>query len=623
MRVLLACLVLTWGCTPPEVCGDPVDGAWSFTDRTRAWGLKGVAGTRLAAADVDGDGWTDLVVSEGDAFGRDDFAAGERFHHLLLNRPDGEGGRTFEDATVASGLFQPRKGDAAKVGRASMLHVFGDLDGDGDLDVVAGTFWDGSKAADDTGDRTEVLLNDGAGVFTLAARTDAWVAEGYATTGLSLVDADADGALDLWMTGWYHVYGSLPSEQDRLLLGDGAGGFANATGPRGLKMDEGASRATWLDGTARRPAFGATACDLDGDGREDLLASNYARSWNQQWMQQADGTFVDVARTSGFSDDGLSDVSGNQFYRCWCTVNACDPDPGPAAIDCEGNTSSWQAGWDDQPHRQGGNTFGTVCADLDDDGDADLLNAEIAHWWAGEASDRSQILVNDGTGAFTRPGLEATGLLRTYETASWDEGDLFAAAADLDLDGDKDLLLATTDYPGTRLHVFRADDTLRYAEVAEAAGLAHPWPASLAVADFDRDGDLDVVTGSSTSRSGTPWEAHEVHLYVNGVQGGNRLRLRLEGDGANRTGLGARVVVEAGGVRRHHRIDGGQGHMAMQHDTVLTLGLGDACTAERVEVTWPGGQVDAYEGVRAGWEVTLVQGGELRHELPLEPASGG
>ena len=43
-----------------------------------------------------------------------------------------------------------------------------------------------------------------------------------------------------------------------------------------------------------------------------------------------------------------------------------------------------------------------------------------------EAGD--EILINDGTGAFTRPGVGRTGLARTWPSASWDQGDLFAAA---------------------------------------------------------------------------------------------------------------------------------------------------------------------------------------------------
>ncbi|MCB9680944.1 MAG: CRTAC1 family protein [Alphaproteobacteria bacterium] len=622
---VLSCLAaLSCHVRPPEVCG--ASGTpWSFQERSQAWGLDGAHGTRLSAADLDGDGYPDLVAMEGDAFGRDSFDDDQRFHFVLMNRPTSDGGRTFVDATIDSGLFAPRDADPSQFGRAGQLAVFGDLDGDGDVDALVGQFYDRllvDRGTVDPGDRTEVMLNDGTGHFTFAPTSDVTVPRGYATTGASLVDVDRDGILDVWITGWYVTYGELEAHQDELFRGVGDGTFTRVTEGSGLEMIKGRDGQDWIDGAARRPGMGATACDLDGDGREDLLATNYGRSWNQQWMQQEDGTFVDVARTSGFSDDGDLTYDDNAFYRCWCAVNGCTPDPGPSPLaDCAANAASWTPGWDDQPHRLAGNSFSTVCADVDDDGDMDLLTAEITHWWAGEGSDATELLLNDGTGRFSRPGIQRTGLARTWPSASWDQGDLFAAMADLDNDGDKDLLVASTDYPDTRLFTWRHDDGVRFTEVGPDVGLDQPWPASLAIADFDLDGDLDVVSGSSTTRTGTPWTSHELHLYENQLDGGNALRLRLHGKDANTSGIGARVQVTTGDRTTTWRLDGGQGHMAMQHDLALHVGLGEACTADDVVVTWPDGTVDHYPGVRGGYAVTLKEGGGARYGDPLRPAA--
>ena len=78
--------------------------------------------------------------------------------------------------------------------------------------------------------------------------------------------------------------------------------------------------------------------------------------------------------------------------------------------------------------------------------------------------------------------------------------------------------------------------------MSDATGMNQPWPAGIAMADFDADGDVDLVTGSSLARSGTPWTAREVHLYENVAPVGNWLRVR----GAP---VGARVEVDAGGLR--------------------------------------------------------------------------
>lgn len=603
---------------PPLICNEvsPYAGELAFTDRTEDWGLVGINGGRLSSADLDGDGFPDLIVSEGSFFGRDNFEAGVRYHYVLMNRENPDGGRMFVDETVQSGLFAPREGDPTQVGRASQVNIMGDVDNDGDLDVFSGQFFDGSNRDDDPGDRSELLLNAGDGTFSLAPPSDLSVNGGYATSGGSFADYNADGLLDLFVVGWYEAYGQLYGEQDHSYKGDGTGAFLDTTPTTGLTMTRGRSLQDWVDGEARRPAFGGTTCDLNGDALPDLLVSNYGRAWNQQWMSQGDGTMADIAMESGFASDEVYDYSDNQFYRCYCSVYGCDPDPGaPAFSDetCATYADYWAPGWDDLPHRLAGNSFTTACGDVDNDGDNDVLTSEIVHWHIGGSSDPSELLLNDGEGRFVRPGNAANGLERDWSRSDWNAGDLFTAFFDFDGDGWKDILLVSSDYPGDRMFLFRQIAPGQFEEIADAAGIAHPWPAGATVADFDRDGDLDVITGSSNARSGSPWETHEVHIYENTLPARNSVRIRLEGVAANRAGIGARVELTADdGLSQMAEVNGGYGHMGMQNDTALTFGLGAACAIPEVTVTWPGGAVDLYTDVPANYAVTLVQGGELR-----------
>lgn len=599
---------------PEEICDDA--GVWpytgGFTDATGSWGLSEVRGGRMSAADLDGDGYPDLIVSDVTSHTRDDFAAGERYHYVLFNREGVGGGRTFVDGTQESGLFAPRDGGDA--GRAAQIHVFGDVDNDGDTDVFSGSFYDGNASDTDPGDRSELMLSNGDGTFTMAAQSDIHVDDGYATAGASFTDANGDGLLDLWVVGWYERYGYLYAEQDRLYLGQGDGTFRDETEDAGLEMKRGFNTGDWEDGAARRPAFGATACDLNGDTWPDLLASNYGRSWNQQWMNDGAALFTDTSMESGFAADDNLDYSDNQYYRCYCEVYGCDPDPGAASLaDCETYAAYWAPGWDDQPHRLAGNSFSTACGDVDNDGDNDLLTSEIVHWHIGQSSDPSELLLNDGAGAFSRPGNDSNGLARTWPSSSWNAGDLYTAFADLDLDGWKDVLVASSDYEDTRLFAWRQVAPGQFEEVGETVGLDHPWPAGLVVADFDLDGDLDVVTGSSYARGGSPWTEREVHLYENQLSGGNHLRLTLEGEAANRAGVGARVEVRAGDLVQTYEVSGGYGHFGMHQDLALTIGLGEACSADEIVVTWPGGEVDTYSGVLANYAVVLGQGGAVEY----------
>ncbi len=602
MPALLALLLLP-ACIHPRICHEaaavPDDGP-AFALATEDWGLSDVRGTHLSTADFDGDGFPDLLVTRGT--GHTDHAGEEQWVHLLRNTGEG----TFEDVTHTSGVLADRDGGET---RSFQLGIWGDVNNNGHLDLFTGVWYDRNQEDTYAGQVNEILLNQGDGTFALAEPSD--VSFAGALAGAAFVDFDRDGILDLWLVGWYERYGQVHGEQDRLLRGNGDGTFTDVTEERGLAMIRGSATADFTSGQARRPSFGATACDLTGDGQAELLTSVYGRQWNQHWRLEGE-TYVDVAPETGFAGDDLLDYDDNQFYRCYCTLNDCDPDPGPPAIgDCETFGQYWSPGWDDQPFRLNGNTFTTVCGDLDNDGHQDLFNAEIVHWHIGDSSDPSQILLNDGTGSFTRPGRAATGLERPRE-GSWDEGDIVAAFLDFDNDGWKDVLLGASDYPDQRAHLWRQVAPGQFQELAVPGGLAHERAVSVAIADFDGDGALDVVFASSTMRS-SPWSEPEVHLYEN-LLGGNHTHLDLVGTTANAAGIGARVIVRTGDLEQTFEVSGGYGHQGLQHTTSVHAGLGEACVVDEVEVHWPDaeGAVTSWRNLPANVPLELHQDGKRR-----------
>jgi hypothetical protein len=621
MSALTMLLLALVGCKDkdpdPLVCNDAHGwaGELAFEETTEPWGLVGVTGTRMSAADLDGDGWLDLVVSEASAFGRTDYADpdSKMFRWMLMNREAEDGSRTFVDETEARGFFTSR--DGSGLSRPGMANVFADIDNDGDLDGFSGQFFNKASSDDDSGERSEIMINDGTGHFTLADPSDPHVSDGYATGSASFVDVNADGLIDLWVVGWYEEYGYLYGTQDQLYLGQGDGTFWSVTEEAGLELDRGSRNSDWTDGEVNLPGLGAAACDLDGDSLPDLLASNYGRSFNHQWMNQGDGSFVEVGMESGFAADANEDYSDNHFYRCYCEVYGCDPDPGPSSLgNCESYAAYWSPGWDDLPNRLTGNSFCAACGDVDRDGDLDLLTGEIVHWHIGHSSDGSELLLNDGSGNFTRPGNEATGLARDWQNADWNEGDLFTALQDLDNDGALDAILASTEYPDTHIFLFQGNGDGTFVDVSDSSGLNQPWPAGLLVADFDRDGDLDVITGGSTSRDGTPWEDHGLHFHENTLGPANFVEIELVGTSANRTGIGARIEVTAGGITQTTTIDGGGGHEGMQHSTLAHVGLGEVCTIDELKITWPGGAVDSWTDVPGNQRIRLTQGGEVESQ---------
>jgi len=602
-----------------------------FTDATEAWGLgeEGLRlqGNRIIAADLDGDGYPDLVVSSNTPNQRDSVGE-DSWVRVLFNRPGPNGRRIFVDGTAESGVFRTRDGSSTEY-RASHLAIAGDVDNDGDLDLFTGTYVDPTNASTDTGDRSEILLNDGSGKFSLAPISDPHPADNqrWPTTGATFADIDRDGNLDLFVGFWYQRYGtSYLGVQAQLYRGKGDGTFTALTEQAGLKTE----RNGYAEGKNHRPAYGVTSCDLNDDGAPELLVSVYGRQWNLLYQNDGQGAFTEIGKESGFAGDDRRDYSDNEFFACYCTVHkdapGCDK-AGPPRIGCPSPADSyWNAGSDDQDWRLNGNSFTTYCSDIDGDGRLDLYTAEIAHWHIGESSDVSELLLSKGEGGeirFERPGNEKTGLTLPRPTVDWNEGAVMVGGGDFDLDGREDLYVATTDYPDQFGLIFHQQPDGTFREVSEAWGLRHACSSGLVIADFDRDGDLDILTGSSRMRDcGQIWQRNEVRLYENDAsESAAWLLVKLVGDGetANRTGIGARVTVKAGDRSIVKELGGGYGHMGMQHDTVLFFGLGACEAVESVTVRWPDreGTTQDLRNVGTRRFVEIRQGEEEVREVEL------
>lgn len=585
----------TGACERPE--GAPWrPGEQAFRDASGDWGLDALAanGQRLSVTDIDGDGWPDLSVRRAGG-GKDDFSSGgERASWLLRNT--GEGG--FEDVTKASGLVATRSGADEDTGRKIDLIIWGDVDNDGDLDAY--TAFNKQNAQNE--DTAELMLNEGDGTFIFAAEESPLRAADTIDSpgGASFVDVDRDGALDLWIS----QYAGQSPLQDRLLVGDGAGGFTEATADAGLTTQAWQSIATLNAGEGHTLSWGATACDLNGDGTPELMAASYGRAPNHLWLGERDDdgevSFTNESVASGYAFDERTDWTDNESARCFCQLNPdaedCDGVPAPERIQCNANTQlRWNHDQDREAFRLGGNSGTTVCADINNDGWMDLLTTEIVHWDVGSTSDPSELLYNtqDPSVRFDRPGNDTTGLTREHELTAWNDGDITAAVFDFDNDGRKDVYIGSTDYPGTRGHLWHQKEDGTFQKVPLGDGIDHPSSHGVSVADYDKDGDLDIVVGHSRFRCGSgdhcyPPEEGHARLFENTIgQENNWLQLEFEGaDGTNKKAIGARVTVETEAGTQVSEVGGGHGHYGVQHELARHFGLGAAQEAS-VTVRWP------------------------------------
>ncbi|HQY59789.1 MAG TPA: CRTAC1 family protein [Polyangiaceae bacterium] len=599
----------------PAICKPPaaLPEGGHFVDVTAEVGLTGVTGGRVTTADLDGDGLPDLVVHN---FG----GKREGIVKVLMNR-----GGKFVDETAKSGFLDSR--EASGSGRLGHLTVFGDVDNDGDLDAFEGVYLDGKEDAAAKGDRNEVRLNDGKGHFTFAEAGPMQDAR-LPTTSAAFLDADRDGKLDVFLGTFYSS--GIQGAGNFLYKGAGDGSFTDEAESSGVlrpKPAAGGDQDAFLAGKTRRATYGVTACDVDGDGDTDLMVSAYGRQWNELWKNDGNGKFVEVGEGTPFAADDTVTFNDNEFYRCYCSTNSgkCPSDVPSPRVGC--TNGAWSPGFDDQPARNGGNTFSTVCADLDGDGALDAFHAEIKHWHIGQSSDSSQMLRNDGTGKFVRVPNEVAGLGRKHTISDWNEGDIVAAAFDYDADGRNDVFVGSSDYPETYGLLFHQEPDKKFRELARDVGIDHYHAVGVSAADIDGDGDLDLIVATSVARCSGDLKCPStpaIKVYRNQVgHKRNLVRVKLVGGGAgksNRAGIGARVTVKTAVGSQVQEVSGGYGHFGLQHDSVLTFGLGDACAITEITVRWPNGERTTQtltRGLKANTLLEISEGADAVVSKPL------
>ncbi|SHG61438.1 Repeat domain-containing protein [Fodinibius roseus] len=546
-------------------------------------------GSGVAVGDMDGDGLADIY-----------FAQLEGPNKLYKNI----GGMRFRDITEEAGLEHE---NYLTTGVASA-----DIEGDGDLDILA-TGFDGGNA---------LYINNGEGKFSL--KKNSGITSGDGSTTMTLADIDSDGDLDLYIANYkvksardkYSLSDLVlenitqkeadtlklvpPYDQDYILLGNksnydvrelgevdelfinkGDGSFKKVQNTEERFLTEKGNRR----GLKRDWGLTAKFQDLNGDHLPDLYVCNDYWTPDRIWMNQGNGRFkaVDKKAVRKFSLSSMgvdvSDINRDGYVDIF-TTEMLSPH-----------------------HTNRSRQFVTQSPFIDS-------REEIDH---PILAVQNALHVNRGDNTFAETaffsGIEATG---------WSWGTQFL---DVDLDGYEDIIIATgntadfqdldtqerlgrqmsrtgkdiegflLEFPSLELpnKIFQNNRDLTFKDKSFEWGFnEHDVSHGFATADFDNDGDLDLVVNRFNQQAS----------FFENITSRPRIAVRLKGNPPNTQGIGAKVRLSGGPVEQQEEVVSGGNYLSDSSSEVVFAANPDNQN-HTITVSWPDRKSTVIENVNA------------------------
>ena len=381
-----------------------------------------------------------------------------------------------------------------------------------------------------------IWKNNGNDKFTDITMTAFEKPDTYPTEGAAWGDYDNDGFIDIYIANYekplFETIDRGRGNPDRLFHNNGNGTFLEVSKATGTVLRENMS------------GRGVNWGDYDNDGDSDIYVSNYRLDPNLLWRNNGDGSFTNVAEETG--------VEG---------------------YETEGSY---------------GHSIGAEWGDYDNDGDLDLFVSNLAHPRYIGYSDKSMLLENEGAPHFTFKDRFGDSGIRFEETSA------DPSFADYDNDGFLDIYFTAT-YKGRKSFLYKGNGDGTFTDVTWLAGVRVDDGWGNAFADYDNDGDLDLVVGGGEG----------VKLFRNDGNENHWLHVRVVGKESNRSGIGARVTLTPwqfsnslppsggglgwGGIQIRE-VQGGKGS-GSQHSLPVEFGLGGYNGPVDVVVRFPSGKI--------------------------------
>ncbi len=504
----------------------------------------------------------------------------------------------FQDVTTDAGNLE----GGAHWGAGA---TFVDINNDGWLDLyVCNT--DGPNM---------LFINDGRGRFTEQAERWGLDYEGPSIMA-AFADYDNDGDLDLYLIN-NRVYA----------LGDRTREIKVIDLPDGTRVVHPDFRheAYFLNGRLQEAGHADILLRNDGDRFKDVTASSgiagFDMGLSATWWDFNDDGWIDLYVGNDLkSPDHLYQNLGNGKFV-------------DVIADAVGHTPWFSMGAD--------------AADLNNDGRLDLVNADMSsttHYkqktTMGEMGNsawfltmgrprqfmRNTVFVNSGTSRFWEAanltGLDSTDWTWSVKLNDYDcDGRVDAyftngvsknmndsdaqkefeklRAAGRDQEADEQILKMPA--LNERNLFFKNLGNLKFEDVSASWG-ADDFGTShgCSVADFDNDGDLDMIVNHMNKPLG---------IYRNDCSDGNRILVRLIGTSSNRNGIGARITIQSGDSIQTRQLTLSRGYMSADAPLVH-FGLGKTNEVDKLTVQWPSGIVQEFEDLDAGFLYTITEQGQ-------------
>jgi hypothetical protein len=472
----------------------------------------------------------------------------------------------FSDEAVARGINFTIGFNYSQYGAGLMM---GDLDNDGDLDILVANGPSGSFG---------LYENDGTGNFTNRTIGSGIVAMNLAS-GLACADYDNDGDLDIFVTGWY--------TNSRLYRNNGDFTFTDVAVAAGI-VDP------------AQPGMAACWGDVNQDGNLDLYVSvrtqhNAFPGSNHLYMNNGDGTFTDEAIPM--------DVDAETDPTLLSAFFDFDRD---GDDDLYLGTDKGSGGfWKNRLYRNDGGAFtevttqanaeayvdcmGIAVGDLDFDGYYDLYVTNIQHG-------NKLLMFNPATGMY-QDETAAAGV-GSY-LVSW--GALFA---DFDNDTNLDTYVCNMRGPGVSVgpnRLYRGSQAWPMIDEAASAGVDELSDVFCAAeGDIDGDNDIDLLVGDTNGR---------VHLYINNsadAATNNWVRFNVVGNQGdkNRFGVGTCVDITHDGKSQVRHVRSGTNYKTHSEYT-LHFGLGASKSIDTIDLIFPGNSIRHLSNAPANQTWTL------------------